>query len=265
MGECIEVYDLVSVIMPSYNTGKYIKDAIQSVLNQTYLYWELIIVDDCSCDNTDEVVMPFLIDRRIHYLKNEINRGAAVSRNRALDEAKGRWIAFLDSDDLWLPDKMSQQIKFMQEKNCAFSYTKYEEIDENGQSIGLEIGGPLKISKLGMYSYCWPGCLTVMYDRSIVGNIRIVDIKKNNDYAMWLKICKKADCYLYDKVTAKYRKRVGSISRHGYGELIKWHYRLYRESEGKNIIVATVITIINVGAGVYKKLRYRRSVKQVNQ
>ena len=106
--------ELVSIIMPSYNTGAYIKKTIQSVINQSYQNWELIIVDDCSTDNTDEAVQPFLNDMRIRYIKNEVNSGAAISRNRALMEAKGKWIAFLDSDDLWVPEKLEKQIHFME-------------------------------------------------------------------------------------------------------------------------------------------------------
>lgn len=100
--------DLVSIIMPSYNTAKYICESIESVMSQTYKNWELIIVDDCSTDDTDSIVAHYLSDKRINYIKNEKNSGAAVSRNRALREAKGRWIAFLDSDDLWMPDKLEE-------------------------------------------------------------------------------------------------------------------------------------------------------------
>ena len=202
--------------MPSYNTAKYISETIESVQSQTYPFWELIIVDDCSTDNTDEVVKPYLLDDRIRYLKNDSNSGAAISRNRALREARGRWVAFLDSDDLWKAEKLENQIDFMEKNNYKFSYTKYVEIDENSNLRGVMISGPKRITKTGMYNYCWPGCLTVMYDRYFVGDIQIIDIKKNNDYAMWLKICKKADCYLYPKVMAKYRKRSGSISNHSY-------------------------------------------------
>lgn len=104
---------LVSIIMPSYNTAEYIAESIQSVLSQSYTDWELIVVDDCSTDNTDEVVKPYLTDGRIKYIKNDANSGAAVSRNRALREAKGKWIAFLDSDDIWMPYKLEKQIKYM--------------------------------------------------------------------------------------------------------------------------------------------------------
>ena len=222
--------DLVSIIMPSYNTGRFIKETIESVLAQSYPAWELIIVDDCSTDNTDDVVNQYLADERIRYIKNDTNSGAAVSRNRALREAKGTWIAFLDSDDLWEPEKLQKQISFMRDNGYHFSYTNYIEIDEESKANGKSVTGPKRITKHGMYNYCWMGCLTVMYDADAVGLIQIADIKKNNDYAMWLKVCKKANCYLLDETLARYRKRSGSISNHGYLKLIKWHYKLYRNS-----------------------------------
>ena len=114
---------LVSIIMPSYNTGSFIGSSIKSILEQTYKTWELIIVDDASTDNTDEIVEPFLCDRRIQYIKNDFNVGAANSRNAALRMARGRWIAFLDSDDLWKKDKLKKQIAFMESKQIDFSYT----------------------------------------------------------------------------------------------------------------------------------------------
>lgn len=249
--------ELVSIIMPSYNTGAYIKETINSVMSQTYDNWELIIVDDCSTDNTDEVVQPFLNDQRIRYIKNEKNSGAAVSRNKALREAKGKWIAFLDSDDLWMPDKLEKQIQFMDVGGYHFSYTNYIEIDSNSNPNGIRVTGPKIITKAGMYNYCWPGCLTVMYDAETIGLIQIADIKKNNDYAMWLKVCKKANCYLLDEVLASYRRgRSGSISTHSYKALIVWHYKLFKETEQKSAFVAVLYTIRNLFWGFYKKLIY---------
>ena len=248
--------DLVSIIMPSYNTAQYIAGSIRSVLAQTYPNWELLIVDDCSTDDTDDVVSGFLDDARIHYFRNENNSGAALSRNRALREARGKWIAFLDSDDLWEPEKLEKQIAFMKENGYAFSYTNYVEIDETSSPNGKYVTGPKRITKRGMYNYCWIGCLTVMYDADTVGLIQIEDLKKNNDYAMWLKACEKADCYLLDETLARYRKRSGSISNHGYVKLIKWHYKLYREAEGKRPIPSVLLTIRNLIFGVIKKVRY---------
>jgi len=249
--------DLVSIIMPSYNTGNYIAETIKSVIAQTHQNWELIIVDDCSTDHTDDVVAEFLTDSRIRYIKNEKNSGAAVSRNRALREAKGRWIAFLDSDDLWTPDKLQLQIAFMVENGYRFSYTNYSEIDSESCANGRTVSGPRRITKHGMYNYCWPGCLTVMYDAETVGLIQINDIKKNNDYAMWLKACKKADCYLLNKVLGQYRRgRTGSISTQKYTTLIKWHYELFRTCDERSAVVAAVLTVRNLFFGVMKKVLY---------
>ena len=246
----------VSIIMPSYNTGRFISETIESVLAQSYSDWELIIVDDCSTDDTDEMIGQYLTDERIRYIKNKNNSGAAVSRNRALREAKGKWIAFLDSDDLWEPDKLKKQIAFMENNGYHFSYTNYIEIDEESAPNGKSVTGPKRITKHGMYNYCWMGCLTVMYDAETVGLIQIEDIKKNNDYAIWLKVCKKANCYLLNENLARYRKRNGSISNHGYIKLIKWHYKLFREAEKNNPISSVVLTVRNLLFGVIKKVKY---------
>lgn len=249
--------ELVSIIMPSYNTANYIAASIQSVLDQTYPNWELLLVDDCSTDDTDAVVAPFLSDARIRYLKNEQNSGAAISRNRALREAKGRWIAFLDSDDLWYPTKLEAQLRFMQEHGYHFSYTNYEEINEAGAQTGVLVSGPKRITKTGMYDFCWPGCLTVMYDADKVGLVQIADIRKNNDYAMWLKVCQKADCYLLDTCLAQYRRgRTGSISSHHIAAMVSRHYKLFRNAENKSPMIALTLTARNLFWGLYKKVRY---------
>ena len=249
--------DLVSIIMPSYNTASFIAESIQSVQAQCYENWELLIVDDCSTDNTDEVIKPYLTDERIKYLKNEKNSGAAIIRNRALQEAKGRWIAFLDSDDLWSPDKLEKQINFMENNGYSFSYTNYEEIDAEGNKTGVKVTGPKKVTKTGMFNYCWLGCLTVMYDAEKVGLIQISDIKKNNDYAMWLKVCRKANCYLLDENLGLYRRgREGSVSTHSIWKLIGWHYKLFKEAEGQNCFLAAINTARNLVFGLYKKKRY---------
>ena len=249
--------DLVSIITPSYNTSKYIGKTIESVLKQTYENWEMIIVDDCSTDDTDEVVKPYLSDKRIKYIKNDKNSGAAISRNCALREAGGKWIAFLDSDDLWDPKKLEKQIEFMEKNNYHFSYTNYEEINEDGYKTGVLITGPKKITRRGMYNYCWPGCLTVMYDAEKIGLIQIADIRKNNDYAMCLKICRITNSYLLDENLAKYRRgRNGSVSTHGIITMIGWHYKLYHDAEKMNMLESIINTLRNLIFGLYKKKRY---------
>lgn len=242
--------------MPSYNTADYISDSIKSVLNQTYDNWELIIIDDYSTDSSIDVIKTF-DDSRIKLFQNETNSGAAVSRNNALREAKGRWIAFLDSDDLWLPTKLEKQIHFMEDNCYSFSYTCYGEIDEFGNPTGVHVSGPKTITRTGFYNYCWPGCLTVMYDVNTIGLIQIEDIKKNNDYAMWLKVSQKSNCYLLDEELAFYRRgRTGSVSTHSIITLIKWHYKLFRKAEGHSPIMAVFHTGRNMFFGLYKKSHY---------
>ena len=250
--------ELVSIIMPSYNCGKFVEDTIRSVQAQTYKNWEIIFMDDCSSDDTITKVSSMRgEDSRIRLFQNKINSGAAVSRNNALQEAKGRWIAFLDSDDLWEPTKLEKQVRFMEENGYKFSYTCYSEMDAEGVLTGVEVSGPSRITKAGMYAFCWPGCLTVMYDATAVGLIQIEDIKKNNDYAMWLKVCQKADCYLLPEVLAKYRRgRSGSVSSHGISTMIKWHYKLFREAEKMGVVTSLWHTGVNLVCGFYKKIKY---------
>lgn len=193
---------------------------------------------------------------------NAQNSGAAVTRNTALRNAKGRWIAFLDSDDLWEPTKLEKQIAFMEENGYAFSYTSYQEIDNDSNPTGVFVTGPKHVTKQGMFAFCWPGCLTVMYDASKIGLIQIEDIKKNNDYAMWLKVCRKADCYLLDECLAKYRRgRAGSVSTHGILTMIGWHYRLWFEAERMNPVAALWYTGLNLVCGFYKKMKYVKIIK----
>lgn len=253
--------ELVSIITPSWNCGKFLEETIKSIQAQTYTNWELLFQDDCSTDDTKERVLRLAAeDSRIKYECNPKNSGAAITRNNALRRAQGKWIAFLDSDDLWLPEKLEKQLKFMVINDYHFSYTEYIEMNEDGKETGVRISGPKHVNRRGMYNFCWPGCLTVMYDREHVGLLQIADIKKNNDYAMWLKVCHKADCHLLPEPLAKYRRgRAGSISTHGYATLMKWHYKLFREAEGMNPISSFIITCINMVCGLYKKKRYVKS------
>lgn len=256
------INDLVSIIMPSYNCGEYVEETIRSVQAQTYQNWEIVFVDDCSADDTVyKVSLMREKDSRIRLYQNIGNMGAAVSRNHALKEVKGRWIAFLDSDDLWEPTKLEKQVKFMEENGYKFSYTCYQEMDSDGALTGVMVSGPKHVTKAGMFAFCWPGCLTVMYDSSKVGLIQIEDIKKNNDYAMWLKVCQKADCYLLPEVLAKYRRgRSGSVSSHSIKTMIKWHYKLFRDAEKMGVVSSLWHTGVNLVCGFYKKLKYVKRV-----
>lgn len=252
-------YGLVSIITPTWECAKYIAETIRCIQLQTYQNWELLIQDDCSRDETLEIIKGFQEDSRIKYECNEKNSGAAITRNNALYRAKGKWIAFLDSDDLWEPEKLEKQLKFMVNNRYKFSYTSYQEIDPESRETGVIVRGPKHVTRFCMFSYCWLGCLTVMYDREEVGLIQIEDLRKNNDYAMWLKISQKLDCYLLDEVLAKYRRgREGSISTHGYCTMIRWHYKLWHEAMKKNPVESIYWTGINLVCGIYKKLFFVR-------
>ncbi len=252
--------DLVSIITPSYNTAKYITDTIDSVLKQTYENWEMIIVDDCSTDNTDDVVQAYLTDTRIRYLKNEKNSGAAISRNYALREAKGKWIAFLDSDDTWAPEKLEKQIAFMKQNDYKFTCTDYR-ICLNGEWMPYINTAPNITTKRKLYNYCYFSTITVMYDREYVGLVQIADLKKNNDYAMWFQIIEKSPCYRLPECLSYYIKHDDSISGGSKWKLIKHHYILYRKGLRKGKFTAVVLTINNLFWGVIKKIKYKETIK----
>ena len=248
--------------MPTYNCARFIRESIDSVLAQTYTNWELIIVDDSSTDNTAEMIANFN-DPRIHYLRNEQNEGAALTRNKALRAVKGRYIAFLDSDDLWHPDKLERQIAFMEQNGYAFTYHEYTEIDESSNPIGIYVSGKKHVRPFDMYCCCWPGCLSVVYDAKNIGLIQIPDIRKNNDSAMWLQAIRKADCYLLPENLAQYRRRTGSITPTSVWKKIGWHYILFRQGAGMNPVAATFWMIMNIVGNSYKKIKYVKRYEEV--
>ena len=223
---------LVSIITPTYNCGKFIAETMDSVINQSYENWEMIIVDDCSTDNTKEVVEEYIKkDNRIKYHILEKNSGAAVSRTKAMELAKGKYIAFLDSDDLWTKDKLEKQIKFMEENNYNFTCTDYEQIDEKGNSLNKIIKTKTKTNYNGVLLTCPVGNSTVMYNVEALGKFVVPNIRKRNDDALWLQILKKEE-YIYGmkEVLMKYRIRENSISSNKL-QLVKYHWILYRDIE----------------------------------
>ena len=183
--------DIVSVVTPTYNSSNFIVDTIKSVISQTYTDWELIIVDDCSLDDTLEIVQSYIVkDSRIQLIQLPQNSGASVARNAAIKASKGRYISFLDSDDLWLPDKLEKQLAFMRSNYFAFTYTAYDKINVDSQKFG-EIGIPDKVSYNDLLKVCSIGCLTVIYDTKYFGKVYMPSIRKRQDLGLWLKLLKK--------------------------------------------------------------------------
>ena len=204
---------LVSIITPAYNSSKFIEETIKSVLNQTYNNWELLITDDFSTDNTIEIIESYAEnDSRIKLFKLEKNSGAAIARNNSILNSKGRFIAFLDSDDLWIHNKLELQIRFMINNKYSFSHTSYIEYNLNNNSSKI-INSVNRINYSMMLRNCYVGCLTVVYDSYKIGKIYMPTIRKRQDYALWLKILKLTDyCYGLDLVLSKYNITGNSLS-----------------------------------------------------
>ena len=254
---------LVSVIMPSWNTADLIGESIRSVQAQTYPDWELIIVDDCSTDDTAAVVAAF-DDERIRFFENETNSGAALSRNRGLREARGEWIAFLDSDDLWMPDKLEKQIAFMRANDYPLSYTEYDKIDEGGNPLNIYVSGPAAVNLRKMYRYDYVGQLTMMYSAKVFGLIQIGDIKKNNDYAIRLQLFRRRGtvALLLKECLARYRVRKVSISHDKLSKKLRSHYDLFRVCDGRSAIVSFLFACRNMWFGLLKKKKYEKNRTQ---
>lgn len=251
---------LVSIIVPVHNCEKTIKTTIDSILRQTYPTFEVIVVDDFSTDKSEVIVKSFN-DERIVYLKNDKQLGAAYSRNRAIKLAKGEYIAFLDGDDLWGETKLEEQLSFMKENNYSFSCTDYDVIDENGVSTGVYITGPLSMDHKTFIKTDYVGCLTIMYKRELYPDLEIPDsIKKRNDYALWIKLSEKANCYRLKKVLASYRKVGGSLSSGNKIKLLSYHKDMFSKLYGYGKLKSSLYALRNGIYYFYRRLRYAKKV-----
>ncbi|ARV13821.1 glycosyltransferase family 2 protein [Polaribacter sp. SA4-12] len=239
--------NLVSIITPNYNSEKFISETINSVLNQTYKNWEMIIVDDVSTDKSIDIITFFCKqDSRIQLHQLSDNSGAAIARNKAISLAKGTFIAFLDSDDLWLPKKLEFQLDFMLKNNYSLSYTSYEIINEEGNSTNKTIKCKDKLDYNRMLYSNEIGCLTAMYNKDVLGKIFMPKIRKRQDYGLWLKVLK-SEKYAFGLATvlAQYRDRSQSISNNKV-EMLKWNWNLYKNVENLSYFRATYYTLCNV-------------------
>lgn len=224
---------LVSVIMPTYNCARFIEESVKTVVNQTVTDWELLIVDDCSTDNTYQVLLPWIEKYpNIRYHCLETNGGPAVARSEAMRMATGKYLAFLDSDDLWTEDKLEKQIRFMEETDSPFSCTSYRLMQEDGALEDMMRVPPKKTSYNSMIRLANPvGNSTVMYNREILGEFQVPPIRKRNDFALWLQILKKTQyCHGMPEVLTYYRLRKNSVSS-SKTKLVKFQWQLYREVE----------------------------------
>lgn len=250
--------ELVSIIMPSYNSSKYISQSIESVIAQNYTNWELLITDDCSSDNTREIVKSYIEkDNRIKLFCLEQNSGAGVARNNSIKEAKGRFIAFLDSDDRWKPNKLEVQIRFMLDNGYELTYSSYDVCNQSGNIIS-------KVTCLERLTYKMLlrddgiGCLTAIYDTKNIGKIYMPKIRKRQDWGLWLEIIKKTK-YAYgirNKYLAIYRLNNG-LSSNKF-KLLKFNFAVYNKLEGFNKLTSFfLLSLYFLPYYFYKKIKQK--------
>jgi teichuronic acid biosynthesis glycosyltransferase TuaG len=221
--------ELISIITPLYNAEKYIKDTIESVINQDYENWEMLIVDDCSKDRSKLIVEKYMeLDKRIKLISLENNMGVAFARNIGIKSASGEYLAFLDSDDLWKPNKLSVQLDFMKQNNYAFTFTGYEMINDEGIKLNKIIKAPAKLNYRKLLYGNQIGCLTVMLNKKKIGDIEMPAIR-HEDYATWLNIVKGGiTAYGLNENLALYRKANSSVSSNKLKSAI-WTWDIYRK------------------------------------
>lgn len=237
MGKYID--GMVSVVIPMYNSSSYITPTIMSALNQTYKNIEVLVVDDRSKDNSVEVVNNLAkTDSRLRCIPQEKNGGAAVARNRGIKEAKGQYIAFLDSDDLWTADKIEKQVALMKTKNVAFAFCAYDSVDENDN----QVKGKIKIKERVRYKdlltktyICTPAAI---YDRNVIGDVDMPLRRTGQDYAFWMVLLKKTDAYGIDEALVHVRRRSGSLSKNKFQNL-KDIWEVQTINEGINKVAAS--------------------------
>lgn len=225
--------------MPSYNAARFIGESINSVLLQTYSNWELLIVDDCSKDNSVEVVRKFAnIDKRVVLFSLEKNVGAAAARNVAIEHAQGQYIAFLDSDDVWDEYKLEKQLAFMKQYSYAFTFSNYYIMEENGKKTENIVKVPSSLSYHQYLRNTIIGCLTVIIDRQQTGDFKMPLIKSSHDMALWLLIMKRGfKAYGLKDVLAGYRL-VSTSNTAKKWKAAKDVWKVYREIEGLSVLYA---------------------------
>ena len=234
--------ELVSIITASFNSEKYISKTIESIINQSYTNWELLITDDYSTDNTIEIIESYKKkDSRIQIFNLEKNSGAAVARNNSINNSKGKYVAFLDSDDLWERNKLHEQVSFMKDNNIHFSFTAYMIIDDNGNSTGKTVDS----SQKGSFSYkdmlakkATLGCSTVMLvKKTFEGLLSLPLLRTGQDYAFWLKLLKNTnqEAHILPIALTLYRINPNSISRNKFKKA-KRQWAIYRNNENLNLV-----------------------------
>lgn len=239
----IDMHDnMVSVIMPTYNSGRGLCASIDSILNQTYSNLELLITDDHSTDEETHVILQRYMeqDNRVDVLFLDENKGPGFARDQSIRRARGRYIAFCDSDDCWFPEKLERQIAFMKEHGCGLSYTSYIMRDENGRDIGLTVA-PKRMTFAKLKHDNKIGCSTAVYDTKVLGRKYFMPfIRKRQDWGLFLTILRDSNCKAcgLQEPLVYYMVRNNSVSSNKIG-LIKYNIRIYEKVLGYSHAKAT--------------------------
>lgn len=243
---------LVSIITPSYNSEKFIAQTIESVLAQSYPNWEMIIIDDLSQDKSTEIIKKYMLhESRIKFVSLDKNSGPAIARNRGIEEAKGRYIAFLDADDIWLPHKLERQITFMSQYDLAFTYSSYHLIDEENNNLGTFTTKEY-VRYTDLLKTCSIGCLSAIYDVKKLGKVYMPLIRKRQDYGLWLKILREVkETRGILEPLAVYRILKNSVSSNKL-KAAQYQWKIYREIEELNILKSLYYFIHYAVNGVLK-------------
>lgn len=228
---------IISIITANFNCETFLKQTINSVLSQTYSYWELIIIDDNSTDNSINIIESFCKeDNRIQLIKNTENLGPAKTRNKGLEIAKGRYICFLDSDDIWYKDFLETSLSYLEKHNVGFVYSSYDRKNEDLSQDNGTFYVPEKVSYNDLLKTCSISCLTAMYDTALTGKVFMPDILKRQDFGLWLKILKKVPfAYGLKEPKAIYRMRNNSVSRNKF-QAARYQWLIYRNVEHINLL-----------------------------
>lgn len=248
--------NLVSIITPSYNCSQFIAKTIESILAQTYTNWELLITDDCSTDNSTEIIEHYSqLDYRVRLFRLEKNSGAGVARNNSIREAKGRYIAFCDSDDLWSVDKLEKQLTFLKNGGYKFTHTYTQLIDELGNVVGMN-KKPFRVSFGSTKILNYIGTSSVLYDTQDIGKFYMKPIRRRQDWALWLDILKVTKyAYCYNEPISIYRYSPNSLSSNKF-KLFKYHIAVYHESLGYSLLYSYFFFYcISLPCIVYKKIQ----------
>ncbi|MDN3675390.1 glycosyltransferase family 2 protein [Flavobacterium branchiarum] len=252
--------DLVSIIIPTYNCEKFIGEAIESVQNQTYRNWEIILVDDASTDNTFAIITQFSEnDNRIKINQLDKNSGNGFARNVALHNASGRYIAFLDADDLWSSLKLEKQIGFLKTHQLPFTFSFYDCIDEEGNNLNRRVEAPLNLNYNQLFYCNYVGNLTAIYDTDFFGKIKIEATQKRQDWRLWLTILKQVKTTKpIPESLAFYRIRKDSMSSSKF-KLIRHNFCVYREFHGYNLVFSILLMTRFLFTQLAVKPRYIKS------